>query len=361
MMDEFRPPWWLRNRHLQTFLGSRGDTVQVSAGTHVHRVPTSDGEWLALHEDSPANVSDFSGSDRPTVLLIHGLAGSHKSGYIVRIGQGLLNAGWRVLRLDMRGCGAGESWAYKPPHAGLTSDVQDALSYIADHFAPTRMAMVGFSLGGNLVLKFLGELGRGEHPLNVERLGLQYAIAVSPPIDLSLAADLMEQGTGRFYTAYFMKMLQQQLRGKLELWQQWREQADMVGARRVLRTIREFDDAYTAPLAGFASAAEYYQKSSGKQFLDSIEVPCDLLVAKDDPIVPYASYQGLVDGRRWLKRADGTLYAMPHGGHLGFIERTRPYRSHRIESETSLAAIPYRRWMDRWVCARLMQKFGQIE
>jgi uncharacterized protein len=357
MMDEFRPPWWLRNRHLQTFLGSRGDMESVSAGTLVHRVTTADGESLALHEDSPANVPPSSAHQSPTVLLIHGLAGSHKSGYVVRIGQGLLRAGWRVLRLDMRGCGAGESWAYKPPHAGLTSDVRDALAFIADRFAPQQLALVGFSLGGNLVLKFLGELGRGEYTLPMERLGLQYAISVSPPIDLSLAADLMEHGAGRIYTAYFMKMLQHQLRGKLELWEAWREQAARVGESRVLRTIREFDDAYTAPLAGFDSAADYYQKSSGNQFLDSIKVPCDLLVAKDDPIVPYASYQGLSSGQRWLKQAPGRMFAMAHGGHLGFIEQTESPRLLRSDLPHPVDAIPQRRWMDRWVISRLVQTF----
>jgi predicted alpha/beta-fold hydrolase len=95
MMDEFRPPWWLRNRHLQTFLGARGDEERVSAGTLVHRVPTADGEALALHEDVP--VSQSTTSDSPAVLLIHGLAGSHRSGYVVRIGQGLVRAG--VARL----------------------------------------------------------------------------------------------------------------------------------------------------------------------------------------------------------------------------------------------------------------------
>ena len=338
MMDEFRPPWWLRNRHLQTFLGTRGEADRVSAGTLVHRVPTSDGESLALHEDSP---SDPLSSDRPTVLLIHGLAGCHQSGYIVRIGHALFQAGWRVLRLDMRGCGAGEQWAHKPPHAGLTSDVGDTLAYIATRYAPQKLGLVGFSLGGNLVLKFLGELGRGAHRLTSEQIGLKYAISVSPPIELSLAADLMEQGTGKLYTAYFMKLLQQQLRGKLELWEAWREQAARVGIERVLRTIREFDDAYTAPLAGFASAADYYQKSSGRQFLDSIQVRCDLLVAKDDPIVPFASYAGLGVGERWLKNAAGQMVVMPYGGHLGFIERTRPYQ----------------RWMDRWVVSRLVQVF----
>lgn len=353
MMDEFRPPWWLRNRHLQTFLGARGDEERVSAGTLVHRVPTADGEALALHEDAPETPSTT--SDSPAVLLIHGLAGSHRSGYVVRIGQGLVRAGWRVFRMDMRGCGAGESWAHKPPHAGLTQDVHAALCFINTHYKQHRLALVGFSLGGNLVLKFLGELGRGDYSSTTGSVELCHAISVSPPIDLSLAADMMEQGTGRIYTAYFMKMLQRQLRTKLELWEHWRAQAARVGEHRVLKTIREFDDAYTAPLAGFASAADYYQRASSKSLLDFINVPCDLLVAKDDPIVPFASYQGLSPEGAWLKNAPGQMFAMNHGGHLGFIDR-RDRDARQAHNELKMAnVIPHRRWMDRWICQRLIK------
>ena len=363
MLDEFRPPWWLRNRHLQTFLGARDDTDKVGAGTLVHRVPTVDGEAVGLHED----FLDESGTDvnRPAVLLIHGLAGNHRSSYLVRIGQFLVHAGVRVFRIDMRGCGVGETWACKPPHAGLTSDVHDALKFIAERRAPSKMALAGFSLGGNLVLKFLGELGQGKYGTLQQHLGLQYAIAISPPIDLSLAADRMEQGTGRFYTAYFMRLLQQQLRRKLELWEVWREQAARLGKGVALRTIRDFDDAYTAPLSGFSSAAEYYRSSSGKQFLDSIAVRCDLLVAKDDPIVPYASFrdlsfrdlsfQGLQHGANWLKNADGIVCASAHGGHLGFIEGSRWKDKSLLGDGKSPKAVSQQRWMDRWVCGRILR------
>jgi predicted alpha/beta-fold hydrolase len=353
MLDEFRPPWWLRNRHLQTFLGARDDTDTVGVGTLVHRVPTVDGEAFALHEDSLAE----SGTEvnRPAILLMHGLAGNHRSGYLVRIVQVLVQAGVRVFRIDMRGCGVGESWAYKPPHAGLTSDVHDALKFIAERCGPSKMALAGFSLGGNLVLKFLGELGQGQYGSLQQQLGLQYAIAISPPIDLSLAADRMEQGTGRFYTAYFMRLLQQQLQRKLELWEVWREQAARLGQGVGLRTIRDFDDAYTAPLSGFSSAAEYYRSSSSKQFLDSIAVQCDLLVAKDDPIVPYTSFHGMQHGANWLKNAAGIFCASAHGGHLGFIEGSRLKDKSWQGDARSRKGLSQQRWMDRWVCGRILR------
>jgi uncharacterized protein len=356
MMDEFRPPWWLRNPHLQTFLGSRGDPEQVSAVTLVHRVATADDEAIALHED-------FGGAadrdDAPTVLLIHGLVGSHDSGYLVRIGKTLYQNGWRVFRLDMRGCGAGETWAHKPPHAGLTCDIAASLAFIQQRCSPGWLATVGFSLGGNLVLKFLGELGRGEHGGLKDTLALQYAIAVGPPIDLSLASDMMERGAGRVYTAYFMRLLHEQLRRKIALWPQWRAVSDKVGDAKRLRTIRQFDDAFTAPLGGFASADEYYRLSSGKQFLDSIEVPCDLLVAQDDPIVPFASFQELRSGGGWLPKVHGQMVSSRYGGHLGFMQTEKSLQHSSANSPTKPRTITEQRWMDRWVCERLFKALRQ--
>ncbi|MEY4566489.1 MAG: hypothetical protein RLY14_1459, partial [Planctomycetota bacterium] len=327
IMDDFRPRWWLRSRHLQTFLGTTGQVDCVSELTKVHRIPTIDGEALALHEDLPrlglpsqaANEDPFCGR---VALLIHGLGGSHRSGYLVRIASQLREMGVRVFRLDLRGSGAGEEWAYKPPHAGLTSDIADTVGWIEKNFQPQWMSLAGFSLGGNLVLKFLGELGSGSFRDRVDGACLRHAVAVAPPIDLRLAADAMERGTGRLYSAYFLKLLNRHLQRKIELWPQWKSLLRSQSAR----TIREFDRWYTAPLSGFSSADEYYEQSSSKRWLKSIQLGVDLLVAVDDPIVPIKSYQGI--GRvedMGVEKADGLgsirFCKSRWGGHLGFVER----------------------------------------
>lgn len=366
MMDEFRPAWWLRNRHLQTFLGSRGSETEVASGTIVHRVTTRDGEYLALHEDRPAAASKVgvtgemkTQADRvPAVVLIHGLAGCHQSGYLVRLGERLLRAGWHVYRMDLRGCGAGEEWAYKPPHAGLTTDVADVLGWIESHQRPAWLALAGFSLGGNLVLKFLGELAQGKFTeLNIGT-NLRHAVAIGPPIDLNLAADSMERGVSRVYTAYFMRLLKNQLQRKLELWPQWRA----LKTSQKLATIRQFDDAYTAPLSGFESAAEYYRASSSKPFLAQIEVPCDLLVAEDDPIVPVACFAGLRRGEAWLPKVGGTMTCTRYGGHLGYVSARRTASAREAgRADHDFAAHDFAaddfngRWMDNWVFESLQR------
>jgi predicted alpha/beta-fold hydrolase len=253
--------------------------------------------------------------------------------------------------MDLRGCGAGEQWAYKPPHAGLTTDLADVLKWIESHQQPAWLSLVGFSLGGNLVLKFLGELAQGKFADSKFGKNLRHAVAVGPPIDLNLAADSMERGVSRIYTAYFMRLLQAQLQRKFELWPQWR----ILRTNKKLATIREFDDAYTAPLSGFESAAEYYRVSSSKPFLADIEVPCDLLVAEDDPIVPVACFAGLRRGEAWLPKVGGIMKCTRYGGHLGYV-RSGKLTGIREAGKADIES--QRRWMDHWVFDSLQRAAG---
>jgi predicted alpha/beta-fold hydrolase len=368
IMDDFRPRWWLRSPHLQTFLGATGQVACVSELTKVHRIPTIDGEALALHEDlpllgSPSSVATEDAFCDPVVLLIHGLGGSHRSGYLVRIASRLRELGVRVFRLDLRGSGAGEEWAYKPPHAGLTSDIADTVGWIEKHYHPQWLSLSGFSLGGNLVLKFLGELGRGSFRDRVDGDCLRHAVAVAPPIDLRLAADAMECGTGRFYSAYFLKLLNRHLQRKVELWPQWKS----LLRSRSAKSIRQFDQWYTAPLSGFASADEYYEQSSSKSWLASIQLDVDLLVAADDPIVPIKSYNGIdrilaADVEKASGIGSIRFCQSTWGGHLGFVERwigNKPTlrATGRLEESHGQEAL-VGRWMDRWVVDRIMESLS---
>lgn len=377
IMDDFRPRWWLRSPHLQTFLGTTGQVDCVSELTKVHRIATSDGEALALHEDLPlfglpsqaANPEAFC---ERVALLIHGLGGSHRSGYLVRIASRLRELGVRVFRLDLRGSGAGEEWAYKPPHAGLTSDIADTVGWIEKNFHPECLSLAGFSLGGNLVLKFLGELGRGGFRDRVDGKCLRHAVAVAPPIDLRLAADAMERGTGRLYSAYFLKLLNRHLQRKVELWPQWKSLLRSQSAK----SIRQFDQWYTAPLSGFASADEYYEQSSSKSWLSSIQLDVDLLVAADDPIVPIKSYHGIdrmtaADVEKASSIGAIRFCQSPWGGHLGFVERwivnkpamrgTGGLEVSGLEVSQGQRAL-VGRWMDRWVVDRIMESsLGQSD
>jgi len=218
--------------------------------------------------------------------------------------------------MDLRGCGAGEHLAKFPVHAGRSEDVAAALAHVMETCPNSPVFLVGFSMGANLVLKLLGELGsqRPDH--------LAGAMAVAPPIDLVTCARNMERGINCLYNRSFLRTL---LRTANERRQRVpAELAPPLSPRPI--TLREFDHRFTAPLAGFASAEEYYERASSAPLLKNIEVPTVVLTAADDPIVPVqpfesASYSPLAK-----------LVVVPSGGHLGFFGKS--------------GLDPDRRWLD---------------
>lgn len=306
----FRPPAWLRSGHMQTLaalalVGPRPPKTPVR-----HRVRLDDGDTLVLTEDRPPSWRD---GDR-AAMLVHGLAGCHLSPYMRRIAHKLARAGVRTFRLDLRGCGAGEGLARLPYHAGLTADLRVALAEVARQCPRSSIALVGFSLGGNLVLKLLGETAGA--PAGVDR-----AAAICPPIDLAVCCRSLERGLARWYDRHFVALLSKKAQAEL------RRLAEQNGGKLARpRTLYEFDDCYTAPVSGFRGAEHYYRESSAAAYLGSIRVPTTILAARDDPVVPPSIFAGVA----WP--AAVRFVETEHGGHLGFIARR--------------GADPDRCWMD---------------
>jgi uncharacterized protein len=270
--DDFRPAWLLRGGHAQTIAGYFRDEAGAGPPAVLREVPLADGDRLALHESAPAPGRPPNGS---AVLLVHGLAGCHRSSYMRRIAGKLVAAGTRVFRLDLRMCGAGAGWATKPYHAGQSADVREALAAIAGLAPDTPVRLVGFSLGGSVALKLAGE---PPAPPN-----LAAVLAVCPPIDLEFGVRrLANTAALRAYDRYFAKALVQQVGA----WQAANPAAPRVGFARPPRGILEIDELVTAPFAGFASASDYYRHSSPGQYLGAIRVPTEILAAADDPLVP---------------------------------------------------------------------------
>jgi uncharacterized protein len=302
----------LRTGHAQTlagFLLPRGAVCE----TAVQRiVPLPDGDSVVLHDDCP---SGWQPGDR-TALLIHGLAGCHGSPYLVRIAKKLNARGVRTFRMDLRGCGAGAALARFPYHSGRSEDAAAALRFMASLCPGSPASLAGFSLGGNITLKLLGE-SPADVPANLDR-----AVAVCPPVDLQKCVDNLARGANRWYDRYFVRLLLQQVRERPKLV----PDAAVREFARVPRGVGEFDDAFTAPVCGFGTAAEYYRRCSSVQFAPQIRVPTLILTSTDDPLVPIASYAGL------RPSASTTLHIAPGGGHLGFIACAN--------------GDPDRRWMD---------------
>lgn len=292
----FRPPPLLGNRHLQTVLGSRLRlTRDPPAVTCL--VPLPDGDRLALEVSTPAG---WRTGDRVAVL-VHGLCGSHRSIYMVRIAAKLVAAGVRVARVNLRGNGSGAGLARRPYHAGCSDDLQVALEAVHADAPASPVWLVGFSLGGNVALKLAGELGTGA-PGWLAAVG-----AVCPPVDLVASWRRLCQPAGLPYQRLFVGWLRDEMRRRHAA------MGELAPALPRRLGLFEFDDRYTAPRVGFPDAMTYYTRASALPLLARIAVPCRALVATDDPIVDPA----------WLERASlpaGTeLMTSPRGGHLGFL------------------------------------------
>jgi predicted alpha/beta-fold hydrolase len=273
-----------------------------------HWVSLPDGDQLALHEDGPLTMRDGRAIDpnTPSALLIHGLCGCHAAGYMVRCARRLLGLGYRVFRLDMRGCGAGHQQARHITHAGRSEDIRAALRYIALQ-STGPIDAIGFSMGGNQLLKALGELAAGHRDdLLVSRL--RRAAAAAPPVQLSQCAANMERWILRPYNRYFIRRLLQNVPPQVADSRLFTE----LRRRGVPKTIRAFDDQFTAPLAGYAGAEDYYHRASSSPQLPLIEVPTLVLAARDDPLVPVQA----IESAPWSRHHQ--LLITDHGGHIGY-------------------------------------------
>ena len=257
---------------------------------------------VGVDEQTPPNPAAH-------VLAIHGLEGSSNSGYLLSLSHELLNAGVAVHRFNMRSCGGTEHLAKSNYHAGQTSDVLAVLREIRKTW-DGPLFLVGFSLGGNVALKLAGELRQ-------EAVGfLDGVCSVSNPLDLAACSDALEEPSNVIYENRFLKYLRARIQRRHL---QYPDLYDIKPLAKV-RTIRQFDDAYTAKLFGFGTAANYFATQSSNQFLDSIQIPTLLIQAKDDPLIPFRVYDHPVI----RKNPNFRLIATDHGGHVGFIARSQP-------------------------------------
>ena len=296
----FSPPWWLASPHLQTLAGK---FLRAAPGGMLttERLETPDGDFLDIDwmpETDPAG---------PLVLLLHGLEGHTKRGYMVQTYLALANLGMRAVGLNFRGCSGEVNRAPRFYHSGETEDVGFVVGLLRERF-PTRPLMaMGFSLGGNVLLKFLGEQGaKNAAPVSA-------AVAISVPYDLLAGAIALERGgMARIYSGYFLRSLLAKVRAKQEILANILD-LDAVWASA---TLQQFDAAATAKLHGFAGAEDYYRKSSSNRFVQSVRTPTLLLHSRDDPFLPPAALPlSVIEANPFL-----TLVFTDRGGHVGFFE-----------------------------------------
>jgi len=295
---------FFRNPHLATIAGNFWSRPKSEARWPVETVDyqTEPEVKVRVHSQRPENP-------RAELILVHGLEGSSNAGYARSMVYDALQAGFATHRINLRSCGGTESLALSNYHSGQTSDV---LHIVCERKRASNLPifLAGFSLGGNVTLKLAGELGEAGGDV------LAGVCAVSTPIDLAACAAALGKRENMIYDRRFLIALKRKIRNRAK-------QAPAVYTAEHLskiRTIYDFDDFYTAKFFGFGTAANYYRTQSSNQYLERIRVPALVVIAKDDPLVPFEVY----DHPAFRTNPNLELLAVEHGGHLGFIARRRP-------------------------------------
>jgi uncharacterized protein len=300
----FKPAFGLANRHFQT-LYSALFVKDLQLEIEIEQFELDDGDFLECtwHHKAKAN------RNKPIVALFHGLAGSYKSAYIQGIMRALGREDFSVVLMHFRGCSGKQNRLPRAYHSGDTYDAKLLLGHLRKSYPDSLLFAVGYSLGGNMLLKMLGEYGISS-PLSA-------AVSVSAPMQLEVGANQMNRGFSKFYQAYLIEDLKKSLLEKYKLHDMKSFiNIDEEGVKK-LNTFWEFDNAYTAPIHGFSSADDYYAKSSAKQFLNYIQTDTLIIQALDDPFMTQAV---LPREGQYSKKVK--LETHPHGGHVGFIGGT---------------------------------------
>ena len=320
--DTFMPAWWCRGPHAQTIWASFLKPVPPTTSVQRKRWETPDGDFLDIDEAAA------DGPNQPVLVILHGLEGSSESLWIRGLIGGAHRLGWRVLAVNFRSCSGEINRLRRSYHGGETSDLAWILSQIAGGQNHSRIGCIGISLGGNVLLKYLGE--------SAQIPGVKAAVTVSAPFDLAASAQTFEHGfiNKQVYMRRLVQSLKQKTQAKLSRY------PDLVDNTKLaqVRTIAAFDDWVTAPVHGFADAQAYWRVSSCNRFLAGIKTPTLLINSADDPLVPENTLpRQLVAEHPYLTAAFTRA-----GGHVGFIGGPSPYQPHFWAQRQAIAFLQER-------------------
>jgi predicted alpha/beta-fold hydrolase len=314
-LRSFVPRRWLANRHLQTIVGNflpRPPFPFKSVAETVLVDPADGSRVLCQCDWQPEAVR----AERLTVLLVHGLEGSSESRYIKGIAVRAWNSGHNVVRMNMRNCNSTDELTPTLYHSGLSADVGAVICHFAVRYGLKRVALVGYSMGGNLVLKLAGEWG--------DRSPLSAVAAVCPAIDLAAGSDALHEPANRIYEWHFLRGLMRRYRRKVALYPHLYETSGMGR----IRSLREFDDKIVARYCGFQNADDYYYRAASARVVNRIAVPTLILRAIDDPFVRLVpETRAKLLGNPYI-----TLVETAHGGHCAYLSQDRGDDIHWAEA-----------------------------
>jgi uncharacterized protein len=304
----YRPAWWVPGPHLRTLWGR--------LARRAHRLPVRAERWTTPDDDVLELRRLAAPPGAPRLVLFHGLEGGAHSHYVANFFEEAARRGWGMDLVLFRGCNGELNRARRFYHSGETEDAAFAVERIAREYPESPLVLAGVSLGGNVLLKYLGERGDALPP------AVRAAGAVSVPFDLARGCRHIQRGFSRVYERHFLKTLRAKALAKLGRYPDLFDRARLDRAS----TLWDFDDVVTAPVHGFRDAQDYYARSSSIGFLDRIRVPTLLVSAEDDPFLP----REVLDDVRAIARANPalTLDFVKRGGHVGFVSGTLPWRPH---------------------------------
>ncbi|MDO7912005.1 hydrolase [Pseudomonas monteilii] len=315
----FHPAVGLGNPHLQTLWGPFIRRQPGLSRTR-ERLWLDDGDFLDLDWHGPHSAQ------APLVVVLHGLTGSSQSPYVIGLQRALAACGWASVAVNWRGCSGEPNRLARSYHSGISEDLAQVVEHLRRVRPLAPLHAVGYSLGGNVLLKYLGERGADS--------ALHAAVAVSVPFRLDQCADRIALGFSRVYQAHFMRELSAHLSAKHDYLRQQGHLEGLAALERLgplgrLRTFWDFDGKVTAPLNGFDSAQDYYRRASSRYYLGQIETPTLIIQARDDPFIFAHSLPTAEE------LAPGTSFELhARGGHVGFVEgsvrRPRYYLERRI-------------------------------
>jgi predicted alpha/beta-fold hydrolase len=294
-------PWWQPGGHLQTIIPARFQTIAPVAYQR-ERWTTPDGDFIDLDWTLPRNT----GKQTPLVILFHGLEGSSSSHYARLLMRACQAQTWQGVVVHFRGCSGEDNRLLRAYHSGDSAEIDWILHRLASSWPHGPRWGIGVSLGGNALAKWAGEQGKAAADL------LNAGIAISAPLDLRRSGIALEKGFNRIYTWEFLRTLRRKGITKARRFPQHLD----VGRIARCHTLREFDDAYTAPAHGFAGVDDYWRRASALPVLPQIRIPFLLLNARNDPFVPADSLPDAGQVASCVR-----LMQPQHGGHVGFAQR----------------------------------------
>ncbi len=306
----FKPAWWLSNSHLQTLYPALLRNEPDPPDYRRERLTTPDHDFIDI---------DYCGAGKqPLIMLIHGLTGSSQSGYIKGLQSALLEQGMRSVAANFRGCSGSSNNRARCYHSGETEDIHFLYQTLRRREPDTPIGAVGFSLGGNVLLKWLGEQG--------DQLDLFAAVAVSVPLLLGICATKLDNGFSKLYCVKLLGELKAYMDIKLQHLEKMGQAEEALKIRALgdlsdIRSFWQYDDRVVARLHGFNDVHDYYRRSSSRQYLKSISVPTLVIQAVDDP---FMTPEVLPESNEMSSQVQ--LELTRHGGHVGFISGAIPFR-----------------------------------